>query len=118
LPGVEWHFLGALQTNKVKLVVGKAALIHTCDRISLAQEIRKGPFRPGRAAGSERGPRAAESRSASGRRGRAARPGPRAPAHPLRRVVCIPPASGDPRPHFVALRELARSSACAIFRWE
>ena len=41
LPGVEWHFIGALQTNKARLVVGRAALIHTCDRLALAQELSK-----------------------------------------------------------------------------
>jgi len=39
--GIEWHFLGALQTNKVKMVVGRVALVHTCDRPSLAQELNK-----------------------------------------------------------------------------
>ncbi|HZX94806.1 MAG TPA: alanine racemase, partial [Myxococcales bacterium] len=39
--GVEWHFIGALQTNKAKLVVGRAALIHTCDRLALAQELAR-----------------------------------------------------------------------------
>jgi len=38
---VEWHFLGVLQTNKVKMVVGRVALLHTCDRPSLAQELNK-----------------------------------------------------------------------------
>ena len=36
---VEWHFIGALQSNKVKYLVGKVALIHSVDRLSLAQEI-------------------------------------------------------------------------------
>jgi pyridoxal phosphate enzyme (YggS family) len=40
-PPPEWHFLGALQTNKVKYVVGRAHLVHTCDRPSLAQELSK-----------------------------------------------------------------------------
>jgi PLP dependent protein len=36
---VEWHFIGALQTNKVKHLRGKVALIHSVDRLSLAKEI-------------------------------------------------------------------------------
>lgn len=36
-----WHFLGTLQTNKVKYVVGKFAYIHSLDRLSLAREIEK-----------------------------------------------------------------------------
>jgi pyridoxal phosphate enzyme (YggS family) len=36
-----WHFIGHLQTNKVKDVVGKFAYIHSLDRPSLAAEIDK-----------------------------------------------------------------------------
>lgn len=39
--GVEWHFIGHLQTNKVKDVIGKFAYIHSLDRLSLAKEIDK-----------------------------------------------------------------------------
>ncbi len=36
---VEWHFIGALQRNKVKYLRGAVALIHGVDRLSLAEEI-------------------------------------------------------------------------------
>ncbi|SDE03659.1 YggS family pyridoxal phosphate-dependent enzyme [Desulfuromonas thiophila] len=36
---LEWHFIGALQSNKVKYLRGRTALIHSVDRWSLAQEI-------------------------------------------------------------------------------
>lgn len=36
-----WHFIGHLQTNKVKDVIGKFAYIHSLDRLSLANEIEK-----------------------------------------------------------------------------
>lgn len=36
-----WHFIGSLQTNKVKEVVGKFAYIHSLDRISLAEVIER-----------------------------------------------------------------------------
>lgn len=36
---VEWHFIGSLQSNKVKYLVGRTCLIHSVDRLSLAQEI-------------------------------------------------------------------------------
>jgi pyridoxal phosphate enzyme (YggS family) len=36
---VSWHFIGRLQKNKAKLVVGRAALIHAVDSIELAREI-------------------------------------------------------------------------------
>ena len=35
------HFIGHLQTNKVKYLVGKIALFHSCDRYDLAQEIAR-----------------------------------------------------------------------------
>jgi pyridoxal phosphate enzyme (YggS family) len=34
-----WHFIGHLQTNKVKQVIGKFGLIHSVDSMRLAQEI-------------------------------------------------------------------------------
>ncbi len=36
-----WHFIGRLQTNKVKYIIGKVALIHSLDRTDLAVEIEK-----------------------------------------------------------------------------
>ena len=36
---VRWHFIGPLQTNKVKHVVGVATLIHSVDRPALGAEI-------------------------------------------------------------------------------
>ncbi len=36
---VELHFIGALQTNKVKYIIDKVDMIHSLDRISLAKEI-------------------------------------------------------------------------------
>ena len=38
---VKWHFIGTLQKNKVKYVVKAAALIHSVDSITLADEINK-----------------------------------------------------------------------------
>lgn len=36
-----WHYIGHLQSNKVKDVVGKFSYIHSVDRLSLAKEINK-----------------------------------------------------------------------------
>jgi len=36
-----WHFIGHLQTNKVKQVLGEVTLIHSLDRPQLAQEIER-----------------------------------------------------------------------------
>jgi pyridoxal phosphate enzyme (YggS family) len=45
-----WHFIGRLQTNKVKDVVGRAALIHSLDRAELADKIEHRAAETGAAA--------------------------------------------------------------------
>ncbi len=40
-PSAHRHFIGHLQTNKVKDIVGKVELIHSVDSIKLAKEISK-----------------------------------------------------------------------------
>jgi pyridoxal phosphate enzyme (YggS family) len=113
LPAVEWHFVGALQTNKAKLVVGRAALIHTCDRLALAQELSK----RAKALGVTqrvlleinvgREPQKAgalpEDASALLEQVRAL------PALSCEGLMCIPPAAGDPRPNFRSLRQLGQA---------
>jgi PLP dependent protein len=116
-PGVEWHFIGALQTNKARLVVGRAALVHTCDRLALARELSK----RAQAAGLSqrvllevnvgREPQKAgalpEDAAALLEQVRAL------PALRCDGLMCIPPATGDPRPHFRALRELGEKLGLA-----
>jgi len=38
---VEWHFIGRLQRNKVKYVVGDVEMIHSLDSLTVAREIGK-----------------------------------------------------------------------------
>jgi len=38
---IRWHFIGHLQSRKVKDIVGNCSLIHSIDSIDLAQEIQK-----------------------------------------------------------------------------
>ncbi len=38
---IEWHFIGQLQSNKVKSILPHVKLIHSLDRLSLAEEIQK-----------------------------------------------------------------------------
>ncbi|MEX1139826.1 MAG: YggS family pyridoxal phosphate-dependent enzyme [Bacteroidota bacterium] len=38
---VRWHFIGHLQSNKVRYIVGDVHLIHTLDSLNLAAEIQK-----------------------------------------------------------------------------
>lgn len=40
-PAYRWHFIGQLQTNKVKYIADKVELIHSLDRAELAKEIEK-----------------------------------------------------------------------------
>ena len=35
----EWHFIGHLQKNKVKYVVGRASMVHSVDSLELAQAL-------------------------------------------------------------------------------
>jgi len=108
--GAEWHFLGALQTNKVKMVVGKVALLHTCDRPSLAQELNKRAA----ALGAVQRVLVEVNLAEEPQKGGIA---PRALASFVEEIgklsairceglMCIPPAEDDPRPRFQRLREL------------
>jgi PLP dependent protein len=110
LPEAEWHFIGALQTNKVKIVVGHAALVHTCDRLAVARELSKRAYsrnltqrvllevnvgrepQKGGALPEEVEPLYAAMRELDALR--------------CEGLMCMPPANQDPRPHFRALREL------------
>ena len=45
--GANRHFIGHLQTNKVKYLIGKTYLIHSLDRLELADELQKRAERAG-----------------------------------------------------------------------
>jgi pyridoxal phosphate enzyme (YggS family) len=38
---VDWHFIGHLQSNKVKYLRGRVRMVHSVDRLSLAREINR-----------------------------------------------------------------------------
>jgi len=38
---IMWHFIGHLQTNKVKEMINEIAYLHTLDRLNLAETIQK-----------------------------------------------------------------------------
>ncbi|MBC1473488.1 YggS family pyridoxal phosphate-dependent enzyme [Listeria grandensis] len=40
-PDVVWHFIGSLQTRKVRAILPYTRLLHSLDRVSLADEIEK-----------------------------------------------------------------------------
>jgi pyridoxal phosphate enzyme (YggS family) len=106
LPEARWHFIGPLQRNKVKYVVGTAELIHGVDSQALLDEI--GKRAPGQRCliqvntGEEpqkSGVRAAELPALLDEFSRR--------KMVCEGLMCIPPVDEDPRPHFVRLRELA-----------
>ncbi len=111
LEGLVWHFVGGLQTNKVKYLAGRAAFIHTVDREELAREISRRYAAKGAVAGVLLEVNvAAEPRKAGCAPAHVAALATAVAALPaieLRGLMCIPPAEGDPRPHFRALRGLA-----------
>jgi pyridoxal phosphate enzyme (YggS family) len=103
----EWHFIGHLQTNKVRQVVGRATLIHGVDSLALANEIarRKGPpvlvqvNTSAEASKSGVDPRDAVRFCADV-----------AALCDLRGLMTIPAPALDPRPAFRLLRELAQEA--------
>ena len=38
---IKWHFIGHLQTNKIKYIIGRTCLIHSVDSLHLAEAIEK-----------------------------------------------------------------------------
>jgi pyridoxal phosphate enzyme (YggS family) len=110
LPEIAWHFVGGLQTNKVKYLVGKVALVHAVDREELAREIARRSAQRGVAtrvlvevnvAGE-----ASKSGCAPAEVPRLVEAVRALPGLELRGLMCIPPAEGDPRPHFAAVRRM------------
>jgi hypothetical protein len=110
LPDLVWHFVGSLQTNKVKYLAGRVGLLHTVDRVELGREVAKRWEKAGARArvlvevnlGGEASkggcaPEAAPDLVAALQA---------LPALDVRGLTCIPPPGDDPRPHFQALRRL------------
>lgn len=110
LADLRWHFIGGLQTNKVKLLAGRVAAIHTIDREALAREVSRRFAAKGAVARAfievNTGGEAAKSGCAPGEAERLAGVVRSLPAVELVGLTCIPPAGEDPRPHFRLLRSL------------
>jgi pyridoxal phosphate enzyme (YggS family) len=111
LPAARFHFLGPLQRNKVKYVVGTAELVHSVDAPPLAEEIG----RRARALGVEQrallqvnvGKEPQKSGCAPGELPALLDACRRVAGLRVEGLMCIPPEKGDPRPHFATLRTLA-----------
>jgi pyridoxal phosphate enzyme (YggS family) len=50
-PDIEWHFIGHLQSNKVKKIIGKVSLIHSLDSWTLAEAVSRAACEAGIVAG-------------------------------------------------------------------
>ncbi len=110
-PGPRWHFIGSLQRNKVKYVVGRAILIHDVDSIELAEEIgkRSGSTPTAILVGVNMG-ELQKSGVPTARALEFARALMRVPGVSLRGLMTIPPATEDPAaaaPYFAELAALA-----------
>jgi pyridoxal phosphate enzyme (YggS family) len=118
----EWHFIGHLQSNKAKYLVGRVALIHSVDRLSLAREIDKQWGKSGVTANILLQVNLAEEESKSGTTLQEAEALARAIAPlqhvRLRGLMTLPPYCPDPeevRPYFRQLRQLAEHlSDCSL----
>jgi pyridoxal phosphate enzyme (YggS family) len=110
LDGLVWHFVGALQTNKVRLLAGRVAWVHTVDRVELAREISKRWAAAGAVARVllevNVGGEASKSGCPPDGVGALAAAVRALPALELAGLMTIPPPADDPRPHFRHLRAL------------
>lgn len=111
---VEWHFIGHLQSNKVRQIAGLVTMIHSVDRLSLAEEISRQWERLGRCCDILIQVNVAGEASKSGTTTAAAlalvREIARLPALRIRGLMTMPPFFDDPRaarPYFRELRQLA-----------
>jgi hypothetical protein len=114
---VAWHFIGPLQSNKVKYVAGTTALVHTIDTRGLAEEIHR-RMTPGQVQ-----PVLVQVNVAGETQKRGLAPAElpafldalaTLPGLSCRGLMLIPPFDDDPetaRPHFVTLRRLLETEA-------
>jgi hypothetical protein len=113
MPGLRWHFIGTLQTNKARAVVGEADLVHAVDSEKLAREIDKRAAAAGvvqvvlvavNVAGED-----TKSGVAPGELPALLAAIAALPAVQCRGLMTMPPLAGEPednRRHFAALRAL------------
>ncbi len=118
----EWHFIGHLQSNKAKYLVGRVALIHSVDRLSLAQEIDRQWGKAGQTANILVQVNLSQEASKSGATEEEAESLVRAiaalPHLRVKGLMTLPPYCPDleeVRPYFRQLRQLAKQiAACQL----
>jgi len=110
LDGLTWHFIGGLQTNKVKYLAPRAAWVHTLDREALARELSRRFAAAGTTARVlvevDLGGEAQKSGCAPERVEALVALARGLPGLEVAGLMCIPPPGDDPRPHFARLRAL------------
>jgi PLP dependent protein len=110
LADLRWHFIGGLQTNKVKYLAGKVASVHTVDRVELAAELSRRFAAKGAIARVflevNVGGEVSKEGCAPEAVPELARAVAALPSVEVAGLMCIPPPADDPRPHFRALRAL------------
>jgi pyridoxal phosphate enzyme (YggS family) len=111
---LEWHFIGHLQSNKVKYLAGLVTLVHSVDRLSLAEEISRQWVRLGRCCDVLVQVNIAGEASKSGTTETGAlqlvRDIALLPNVRVRGLMTMPPFFDDPeaaRPHFAELKRLS-----------
>jgi pyridoxal phosphate enzyme (YggS family) len=116
-PGVTWHLIGHLQTNKVRDAVECFDLIHSVDRLPLAEALSARALRAGRRLDVLVQVNVAEEPQKGGLRPAALRAAleamARLPGLRLRGLMTIPPLPRDPedsRPHYRELRKLLEAA--------
>ncbi|HEV7458322.1 MAG TPA: YggS family pyridoxal phosphate-dependent enzyme [Roseococcus sp.] len=117
-PGLRLHIIGALQTNKARDAVRIADVIESLDRPKLAQALAEAMAKEGRRPDvlvqvnvGEEAQKAGIPRAEAADFLRACREEWNLP---VRGLMCIPPAEGDPRPHFAWLAGLAAREGLPI----
>ena len=106
--GARWHFIGPLQRNKVKYVVGVAELIHSVDSLPLLEEIASRAAKLNLTQRCLIQVNVGEEPQKSGISVEEL-PALMAAFKPplqLEGLMCIPPADADPLPYFRKLRSL------------
>ena len=110
LDGLTWHFIGGLQTNKVKYLAPRAAWVHTLDREELARELARRYAAAGATAQVlvevNLGGETQKSGCAPERVDGLVALARGLPGLEVAGLMCIPPPGDDPRPHFARLRAL------------
>jgi pyridoxal phosphate enzyme (YggS family) len=117
-PALKLHVIGALQTNKARDAIRIADVIESLDRPKLAVALAEAMAKEGRRPAllvqvnvGDEPQKAGIARAETADFLRACR---EEHGLPVTGLMCIPPAEGDPRPHFLWLAEAAAKHGLAV----